>query len=424
MFTSSSTVIGPPQMLACSVAPSAFVGQGFILAGLDRPGLQLCSAAATGARCRCPPPADASHVRIHGYETLSDDWYVLRKYRFDYRRADGSWQQLSREAYDRGNGAVILLYSRARQSVFLTRQFRLPAFVNGHPDGMLLEAPAGLLDADSPADAIRREVEEETGFRLAAVQPVLDAYMSPGSVTERLHFFAAEVDPADRVAAGGGSAGEGEDIEVVELPFAAALEAIAERPDRRRQDHPAALPRQRARPARPLTGPAPGLDWNHVRVFLAVARAGGLGRAARTLRLSEATVGRHLAALEQALGARLLDRLPNRVALTPLGQRLLADAAGMEEHAAGLERLAMAAVAEPGLPIRVTATTAVALFLTGHLHAPARRRRPQSPGAGGDPRHVAPRPPRGRDRPAHAPAARARRPRRAPRRPRRGGAVR
>ena len=116
-----------------------------------------------------------------------------------------------------------------------------------------------------------------------------------------------------------------------------------------------------------MTGPAPGLDWNHVRVFLAVARAGGLGRAARTLRLSEATVGRHLAALEQALGARLLDRLPNRVALTPLGQRLLADAAGMEEHAAGLERLAMAAVAEPGLPIRVTATTAVALFLTGHL---------------------------------------------------------
>lgn len=116
-----------------------------------------------------------------------------------------------------------------------------------------------------------------------------------------------------------------------------------------------------------MSGPAPSLDWNHVRVFLAVARAGGLGRAARTLRLSEATVGRRLAALEQALGARLLDRLPNRVALTPLGQRLLAEAAGMEEHAAGLERLAMAAVAEPGLPIRITATTSVALFLTGRL---------------------------------------------------------
>lgn len=170
---------------------------------------------------------DTSHVRVHGYETLSDDWYVLRKYRFDYRRADGTWQQLSREAYDRGNGAVILLYSRVRQSVFLTRQFRLPAFVNGHADGMLLEAPAGLLDAEAPADAIRREVEEETGFRLGAVQPVLDAYMSPGSVTERLHFFAAEVDPADRVSAGGGAASEGEDIEVVELPFAAALDAVA-----------------------------------------------------------------------------------------------------------------------------------------------------------------------------------------------------
>ena len=169
---------------------------------------------------------DASHVRIHGYETLSDDWYVLRKYRFDYRRADGSWQQLSREAYDRGNGAVILLYSRTRQSVFLTRQFRLPAFVNGHPDGMLLGAPAGLLDADSPADAIRREVEEETGFRLAAVEPVLDAYMSPGSVTERLHFFAAEVDPADRTGDGGGLEEEGEDIEVVELPFDEALDMI------------------------------------------------------------------------------------------------------------------------------------------------------------------------------------------------------
>jgi nudix-type nucleoside diphosphatase (YffH/AdpP family) len=174
-----------------------------------------------------PPAEAASHVRINGFETLSDDWYVLRKYRFDYRRADGTWQSLSREAYDRGNGAVILLYSRARQSVFLTRQFRLPAFVNGHSDGMLLEAPAGLLDAEAPADAIRREVEEETGFRLGAVQPVLDAYMSPGSVTERLHFFAAEVDPGDRVSAGGGSAGEGEDVEVVELPFTAALEAIA-----------------------------------------------------------------------------------------------------------------------------------------------------------------------------------------------------
>lgn len=171
---------------------------------------------------------NTERVRVHGYQTLADDWYVLRKYRFDYRRADGSWQELTREAYDRGNGAAILLYDRARGSVFLTRQFRLPAFVNGHADGMLLEAPAGLLDAQAPADAIRREVEEETGFKLGQVEEVFAAYMSPGSVTERLHFFVAEVDQTQRVAQGGGDAGEGEDIEVVELPFGAALAAIAE----------------------------------------------------------------------------------------------------------------------------------------------------------------------------------------------------
>ena len=168
----------------------------------------------------------SDRVRVHGFQTLSDDWYVLRKYRFDYRRADGSWQELTREAYDRGNGAVILLYDRARRSVFLTRQFRLPAYVNGHRDGMLLEAPAGLLDAEAPADAIRREVEEETGFRVRQVEEVFAAYMSPGSVTERLHFFVAEVSQRDRIAKGGGDAGEGEDIEVVELPFWAALAAI------------------------------------------------------------------------------------------------------------------------------------------------------------------------------------------------------
>lgn len=169
----------------------------------------------------------SERVRIRGCQTLADDWYVLRKYRFDYRRTDGTWQELTREAYDRGNGATILLYNRARGTVYLTRQFRLPAFVNGHDDGMLLEAPAGLLDAEAPADAIRREVEEETGFRLGRVTELFSAYMSPGSVTERLHFFAAEVDATDRVAAGGGDAGEGEDIELVELPFWAALAAIS-----------------------------------------------------------------------------------------------------------------------------------------------------------------------------------------------------
>jgi nudix-type nucleoside diphosphatase (YffH/AdpP family) len=173
-----------------------------------------------------PLPHPTDHVRLQSVQTLADDWYVLRKYRFAYRRRDGAWQELSREAYDRGNGAVILLYDRTRQSVILTRQFRLPAYVNGHADGMLLEAPAGLLDAEAPADAIRREVEEETGFRVSRVEELFSAFMSPGSVTERLHFFAAEVDPSQRIAAGGGSAAEGEDIEIVELPFWAALAAI------------------------------------------------------------------------------------------------------------------------------------------------------------------------------------------------------
>ena len=168
----------------------------------------------------------ADRVRIRQVETLADDWYVLRKYTFDQRRADGTWQTVSRESYDRGNGAVVLPYDRARGTVVLTRQFRLPAFVNGHPDGMLLEAPAGLLDAEAPEEAVRREAEEETGLRLRRVEPVMEAFMSPGSVTERLHFFVAEYDRGDRASDGGGSAAEGEDIEVVELPLGQALAMV------------------------------------------------------------------------------------------------------------------------------------------------------------------------------------------------------
>lgn len=171
-------------------------------------------------------PRATDRVRIDKVETLSDDWYVLRKYHFRYRRADGGEQSLTRECYDRGNGAVILLYNQARGTVILTRQFRLPAFVSGHADGMLLEAPAGLLDADDPAAAIRREAEEETGYRVAKVEPLFTAFMSPGAVTEQLHFFAGEYTEADKVGAGGGHAGEGEDIAVIELPFAEALRMI------------------------------------------------------------------------------------------------------------------------------------------------------------------------------------------------------
>ena len=167
----------------------------------------------------------ADRVRIQDVRTLSDDWYVLKKTTFDYRRRDGVWQRQSRETYDRGDGATILLYSRAQRSVVLVRQFRFPAWVNGWDD-LLTETPAGLLDEAAPADAIRREVAEETGYRVRNVQPVFRAYMSPGSVTERLHFFIAEYEPQDRVAPGGGDVDEGEDIEVLELPIEEALRRI------------------------------------------------------------------------------------------------------------------------------------------------------------------------------------------------------
>ncbi|HEY3147355.1 MAG TPA: NUDIX domain-containing protein [Dongiaceae bacterium] len=167
-------------------------------------------------------------VRIDGVETLSAQWGKLKKYSIAYRRSDGRTEQQSREVYDRGNGAAILLYNRQRGTIILTRQFRLPALLNGHPDGMLLEAPAGLLDADDPVTAIRREAEEETGYQITHVKQVLAPIMSPGSVTERLHLFTAAYTAADRVGAGGGHEGEGEDIEVIEVTLKDAL-AMVER---------------------------------------------------------------------------------------------------------------------------------------------------------------------------------------------------
>lgn len=164
----------------------------------------------------------AERVRVEAVETLSDDWYVLKKTTFSYRRADGTWQRQSRETYDRGNGAVILPYDPERRTVILTRQFRYPAFVNGYDD-LLIEAAAGLLDAAEPEARIRAEVEEETGYRLADVRLLFDAFMSPGSVTERLFFFVGRYSPADRVRPGGGVAEEGEDIEVMELDIDTAL---------------------------------------------------------------------------------------------------------------------------------------------------------------------------------------------------------
>jgi nudix-type nucleoside diphosphatase (YffH/AdpP family) len=169
----------------------------------------------------------ADRVRIEDVTVLSDNWYVLRKVTFSYRRNDGNWQRSEREAYDRGNGAAILLYNLAQRSVVLTRQFRMPAYMNGYRD-LLIEAAAGLLDDASPEDRIRAEAEEETGYRVQDVRKIYETFMSPGSVTEKLHLFVAAYDAGVKAGDGGGVAGEGEDIEVLEMPFDAALAMLAD----------------------------------------------------------------------------------------------------------------------------------------------------------------------------------------------------
>ena len=171
-------------------------------------------------------PITHSRLRNIHEQVLSDDWFLLKKTSFDFLRRDGGWQGQSRETYDRGNGAVLLPYNRARQTVLLTRQFRFPTVVNGNADGMLIEACAGLLDGDDPASCIRRETEEELGLRIRAPRKVFEAYMSPGSVTEKLYFFVAEYDADDRISTGGGQVAEGEDIEVIECQLSDAQAMI------------------------------------------------------------------------------------------------------------------------------------------------------------------------------------------------------
>jgi ADP-ribose pyrophosphatase len=166
------------------------------------------------------------YVRIKSVKLLSDNWYVLKTTTFDLKRRDGRWQTMSRETYDRGNGAVALLYNRARRTVLLTRQFRFPAYVNQH-DGYLIEAPAGLLDEAHPEQRMHAELEEETGYKVDKLHPVFDVFMSPGSVTERLHFFVGEYDAASKIGSGGGLEQEGEDIEVIELDADKALAMTA-----------------------------------------------------------------------------------------------------------------------------------------------------------------------------------------------------
>jgi nudix-type nucleoside diphosphatase (YffH/AdpP family) len=169
----------------------------------------------------------ADRVRVKNVHLLSDNHYTLKTTTFEWRRADGKWQVQHRETYDRGNAAVVLPYNLARRTVVLVKQFRYPAYVNGHDD-LMIEAAAGLLDDASPETRIRAEAEEETGYRLGAIRKIFEVFMSPGSVTEKLHFFVAEYEPDMRVGKGGGLASEGEDIEVLEVKIDEALAMIAD----------------------------------------------------------------------------------------------------------------------------------------------------------------------------------------------------
>ena len=171
-------------------------------------------------------PTGNPDVRVTDIEVVARAWHVLRRTTFEYRRGDGRVTTEQRETYDRGNGATILLHDVERRTVLLSRQFRYPVYANHHPDGMLIETAAGLLDGQDPATAIRREAAEELGVEVGEVEHVFDVYMSPGSVTERIHFFAAPYTPLSRTSEGGGLAEDGEDIEVLELPFDTSLAMI------------------------------------------------------------------------------------------------------------------------------------------------------------------------------------------------------
>ena len=166
-------------------------------------------------------------IHIIDTEILSKNWYTLKKVTYQFTKEDGSVQTHSREAYDRGNGATILLYNTEFKTVILTKQFRLPTFITGNPTGMLIEACAGLLDQDNPEDCIRRETEEETGYEVKDVRKVFEAYMSPGSVTEILYFFVAEYTQSMKKNEGGGIEHEQEDIEVLEIPIDQAMHMVS-----------------------------------------------------------------------------------------------------------------------------------------------------------------------------------------------------
>ena len=166
------------------------------------------------------------NINVIKDKILSENWFVLRNMTYELTRGDGSVVRHKREVYDRGNGATVLLYNRRKQSVVLVRQFRVATWVNGNEDGMLIETCAGLLDNDEPEACIRKEAIEETGYEVGEVRKLFELYMSPGGVTELIHFFIAEYTSAAKRSAGGGNRGEGEDIEVLELPLETALQMI------------------------------------------------------------------------------------------------------------------------------------------------------------------------------------------------------
>jgi nudix-type nucleoside diphosphatase (YffH/AdpP family) len=165
-------------------------------------------------------------IKIQQTELLSDNWYILNKVTFDYKKEDDTWQTQKREVYDRGNGAAILLYNSKKKTVILTRQFRLPTYLNGNKSGMMIEACAGLLDLDHPEQCVIRETEEETGYRITKVEKIMETYMSPGAVTEILYLFTGAYDESMKVSEGGGVAHEHENIEVMEMPFEEAYAMI------------------------------------------------------------------------------------------------------------------------------------------------------------------------------------------------------
>lgn len=165
-------------------------------------------------------------VKIKKITNLSNDWYKLDKVNFDYQLISGKWQNQNRESYDRGNGACILLYNSKENTVVLTKQFRMPSYLNGNSDGMLIEVCAGLLDEDDPISCIIKEVEEETGYRIIDPIKVLEVYSSPGAVTETIHYFISEYNSKMKISEGGGKEEETEEIEVLEIDFNRSLKMI------------------------------------------------------------------------------------------------------------------------------------------------------------------------------------------------------